>query len=254
MHRRTLLTAVASAIGLLPAISARAAGAIRAPIFMYHHIGMRGGRYSTTPSAFRAQMQMLAARGCSSVSIDAIADAVRTGTPLLPNSVAITFDDGWRSQFTAALPILNEFGFRATFYIVASYVVPGEQLMNWPDLEKLVKSGQWLGSHSGRHLDQTKLDAGVLANDMGAARDGLMRRLGVAATTHAYPYGKVNARVETAARTAGFRAALGVEARSMQYPSHLFRLFRIEARGGMSNGALARAADLVALGDLRGPR
>src|SRR3989304_4091224 len=87
------------------------------PILIYHQVGSYPGRYNVPRQVFEAQMAYLAQNGYTSVSIDQIAAALRGQSGLPPCPVAITFDDGYTSVYSNALPILQQYGLRATFYI-----------------------------------------------------------------------------------------------------------------------------------------
>src|ERR671920_2631991 len=92
--------------------------------------------------------------------------------PSAPNSdiniannkaVIITFDDGYKSQYTNAKPILDKYGYKATFYIICNYVENGEEVvrpnarMSWEDIAELYKEGYDIGSHSMDHKDLSQL-------------------------------------------------------------------------------------------------
>src|SRR5215469_6798150 len=79
--------------------------------------------------------------------------------------IMIGFDDGWKSQITYAKPILDKYGFKASFFIVCKYANAGViSRMNWQDIATLEKDGMDIESHSMTHppylnvLNQKQLD------------------------------------------------------------------------------------------------
>jgi peptidoglycan/xylan/chitin deacetylase (PgdA/CDA1 family) len=63
--------------------------------------------------------------------------------------IMLGFDDAWKSQITYAKPILDKYGFKASFFIVCNYVNSGEiRRMNWQDIATLQKDGMDIESHS----------------------------------------------------------------------------------------------------------
>jgi peptidoglycan/xylan/chitin deacetylase (PgdA/CDA1 family) len=64
----------------------------------------------------------------------------------------LTFDDGYKSQYTNAKPILDKYGYKATFYIVCNYVENNGRL-TWEDITSLYKEGHDIGSHTMNHDD-----------------------------------------------------------------------------------------------------
>lgn len=112
------------------------------PILTYHHVCEPGRDYrfdpdvaDVTPAQFRRQMQLVK-RYCSVIGLDELATAL-DGGPLPPNPCLITFDDGYRSNLTAALPVLRELELTATFFIATAYAT-GRKLYWWDRIAYLV--------------------------------------------------------------------------------------------------------------------
>src|SRR2546422_6344385 len=100
---------------------------MKLPVLLYHKIdrippGARYPRNYVTPERFEAQLAFLRRRGYESISF---ADylAYRRGAGRLPRRpVIVTFDDGYRSNRDVALPLLQQYGFRATIFLVAERI------------------------------------------------------------------------------------------------------------------------------------
>src|SRR3989454_4661535 len=100
---------------------------MKLPVLLYHKIdrippGARYPRSYVTPERFEAQLAFLRRRGYESISF---ADylAYRHGAGRLPRRpVIVTFDDGYRSNRDVALPLLQQYGFRATIFLVAERI------------------------------------------------------------------------------------------------------------------------------------
>jgi peptidoglycan/xylan/chitin deacetylase (PgdA/CDA1 family) len=114
--------------------------AIRAPaalvILRYHSVGERDkvSRYlnpdlAISPTRFREHVRILA-RTFRVVVPDEIPDLLRERRSGICPAVLITFDDGYRDNYTAAAPILVEEGVRAAFYIATDPLCRGTWL--WP--------------------------------------------------------------------------------------------------------------------------
>src|ERR1043165_2939596 len=75
--------------------------------------------------------------------------------PKISNSkvVILNFDDNRKTQFTEAKPILDKYGFKATFYVVCKYLDNKKGYMNWTELETLYKEGHDIGSHTMNHAN-----------------------------------------------------------------------------------------------------
>jgi peptidoglycan/xylan/chitin deacetylase (PgdA/CDA1 family) len=111
-------------------------------------------------------------------------------SPLPPNNgskaVIITFDDGWASQYTTAKPILDRFGFKATFFIVCSHQGYASY-MSWEEVKKLYSEGYDVQSHSMTHRDLVHLSMSDLDYEIAQSKQCLLEQ-GISANIFATPY------------------------------------------------------------------
>jgi peptidoglycan/xylan/chitin deacetylase (PgdA/CDA1 family) len=146
--------------------------------------------------------------------------------------LALTFDDGYRGTVASALPVLRALGLPATLFVVGAAPgrtapfwwdgptgsggvpepFPGTHLpASWEELRQAVRAGFEVGAHSMHHDDLTELAVDDLAKDLASCGDHLALHLGVRPTAFAYPYGRWNARVRDAVRTAGYDCAVTLD-------------------------------------------
>jgi peptidoglycan/xylan/chitin deacetylase (PgdA/CDA1 family) len=170
--------------------------------------------------------------------------------------VCLTFDDGYASVCSRALPILLRYRAPATIFVVTSVIgrrepmpfdrwsrshrhqVPEEawRAMGWGELEACVASGViTLGAHSHEHLQGQNCTSGQLAEEAGQSRALLLERFGEAhARAYAYPYGSmrlghVNPDYVGAVRSAGFRLAVTTDLGLASLATDPYLLPRVEA-------------------------
>jgi peptidoglycan/xylan/chitin deacetylase (PgdA/CDA1 family) len=115
-------------------------------VLCYHSVGEPGPDYpfdadviDVTPAQLRQQLDVVA-RHFTIIDIDRLCHGLESGR-FPPNPLLITFDDGYRSCASAALPILQEFGFPATFFIATDYV-NHRRLYWWDRINYLVKKSR----------------------------------------------------------------------------------------------------------------
>lgn len=186
------------------------------PVLMYHRITQQTGSHpcSLALGRFRRQLALLRALGYRSLPPRVLAGHMRRGIPTPSRTVAITFDDGYLDTLTVALPLLREFGFSATCYVVAGAVgqvsrwTAPAPLMDWPGLRAWLEAGMEVGSHSLTHPDLTTLDKAVLREEVAASRALLEDRLGVPVRSFAYPFNRVDCRALEAVAAAGYEDAV----------------------------------------------
>lgn len=103
--------------------------------------------------------------------------------------VILNFDDNRKTQFTEAKPILDKYGFKATFYVVCKYLDNKKGYMNWTQLETLYKEGHDIESHTMNHDNLTDSSKKSLEYQIGKSKDCLQEH-GINATSFAYPFDK----------------------------------------------------------------
>ena len=101
--------------------------------------------------------------------------------------VILNFDDGRKSQYTQAKPILDKYGFKATFYAVCNYLDNKKGYMSWKDMETLYKEGHDIGSHSMSHAHLEKLSKKGVSFEVAQSKK-CFEDHGINATTFAYPF------------------------------------------------------------------
>jgi peptidoglycan/xylan/chitin deacetylase (PgdA/CDA1 family) len=176
---------------------------------------------SVTPERFESQLRSLVRSGYAGATFsDAIARP-RTG-----KTVAVTFDDGYRSVLTQALPVLRGLGLPATVFVPTDFVGADEPMrwpgidhwlgsaherellpLSWEELAELRASGWEIGSHTCTHPHLTQLDDVRLADELRRSRERCGGILGEPCRSLAYPFGDHDARVVEAAGAAGYTSA-----------------------------------------------
>lgn len=143
--------------------------------------------------------------GCGNTATERVEVVV----PSRVGMVSLTFDDGYESAYRLALPILNKYGLKATWYIINNRAGPA--YMTKDKLLALQAQGQEIGGHTRNHFPlDTVSDAVALAEVQGGRLDLLA--LGVTEVrTFAYPFGRYNARTQEVVLAAGFTTARTVD-------------------------------------------
>jgi peptidoglycan/xylan/chitin deacetylase (PgdA/CDA1 family) len=104
--------------------------------------------------------------------------------------VILTFDDGYKSQYTTVKPILDKYGYKGTFYVVCNYAQKDDKVrMNWNETQELQKQGHDIESHSMSHADLTEIPAYRVDIEIGVSKQCLVSH-GFNVTSFAYPFAK----------------------------------------------------------------
>jgi peptidoglycan/xylan/chitin deacetylase (PgdA/CDA1 family) len=203
------------------------------PILMYHVVSAPklGAPYPelyTPEPVFAAQMSALAGRGYHGVSLGQVDDYWRKGYALPRHPVVVSFDDGYLSDFTHALPVLRRLRWPGVLNLAVKNVTPGDLTAN--QVRALISAGWEVDSHTINHLDLTLVSDAQLRYEVVASRAYIRHRFGVPATFFCYPSGRYDARVVAAVKAAGYRAATTTHS-GLASPASPFALSRIRVTG-----------------------
>jgi peptidoglycan/xylan/chitin deacetylase (PgdA/CDA1 family) len=177
------------------------------PILEYHVLGAapEGAPYPelyVTRPDFHRQMSWLDAHGYEAVTLEAVEKAWYHGGTLPAKPVAISFDDGYRPQFTYALPELRRHGWPGVLNLKAE----GSDLYT-SNVEAMIEAGWELAAHTIHHLDLTTLGAEQLTEEVAGSRQMLRREYGVPVANFCYPAGRFDETVIAAVKAAGYTGA-----------------------------------------------
>ena len=191
------------------------------------------------PAEFDAQMQALRSAGWTAVTLDQLRAYWSHGARLPPGKpIVLTFDNGYRSQYTNALPVLRHLGWVADENIQLSGLPPSQGGLTEPQVRGLVNAGWELDTQGISHADLITLGASQLQYQVQTARRMLRRRYGVPVNWFCYPSGHYDATVIAEIRAAGFVGSTTVIPGWAHGSEDPYRLPRLRVLGGTSPSAL----------------
>ncbi|MCG8350951.1 MAG: polysaccharide deacetylase family protein [Chloroflexales bacterium] len=183
------------------------------PILMYHYvrsvesaIDPLGYNLSVTADQLADQLDWLARQGYTPIRMDKLADCLSGAQTCPKRAIALTFDDGYADAYTTALPLLQKYGFVATFYIVSGFVGQAGY-MNWDELRALHNAGMEIGAHSITHSDLTLMNRANAYAEIAGSGERLAAALQIPIRSFCYPGGKFNATTAELAQLADYASA-----------------------------------------------
>ncbi len=198
----------------------------RPRVLMYHMIGnhVRGSglnKWRVKPEHFARQMRWLATHGWHTVTMSELMAADVT----LDKTVAITFDDGFEHVYQYAMPILKQYGFKATVYVLTGVDenswdrqkdIQREKLLTPRQIEAMLQTGLIeIGGHGVDHVNLRDLAEPELIDELAGCREVLQRRYGIQCSSFAYPFGQWDNRVMACVKQCGYEHAVVVGNRIM---------------------------------------
>lgn len=212
------------------------------PILEYHVLGSAPEDapypelYVTRPD-FHRQMDWLEEHGYQAVTLEQVQEAWYHGGTLPSKPVVLSFDDGYRPQYTYALPELRRHGWAGVLNLKAE----GSDLYE-SNVKAMIAAGWELAAHTIHHLDLTELGPEQLEEEVAGSRQMLQREYGVPVDNFCYPAGRFDATVIAAVEAAGYTGAT-TEIPGYATRDKPFELARFEILG--SSGVSGMAEDLT---------
>ncbi|MFT4181824.1 MAG: polysaccharide deacetylase family protein [Rhizobium sp.] len=192
------------------------------PILLYHQIAAPPScktpfrSMAVHPQAFHRQMAWLKRLGIQGLSL-------REALPYIQGAksgkvAAITFDDSYANVYENALPILQEFGFTATNFVVANQVggsnvwdiplgVAKAPCMSLEQLREWVRLGHEVGSHTLDHVHLPQVPMEEARRQIAHSRELLEDMLDEVVSSFCFPYGDEMPLDRVLAYEAGYSAA-----------------------------------------------
>lgn len=174
---------------------------IKVPILMYHYVSELPLNadavrvdLTVTPDMFRAHMRFLHEQGYETISLYDLDSALGIGSMLPLKPVILTFDDGYIDHYQNVLPILLEFGFAGTFFIITGRADANDpHYLNWMQIREMADGGMSMEAHTKSHLDLRGRDYDFLVYEMLGSIESLSAYTGRLPHMFAYPVGRYDA-------------------------------------------------------------
>jgi peptidoglycan/xylan/chitin deacetylase (PgdA/CDA1 family) len=214
----------------------------RAVIVVFHRVNdaIHNDPITCTTTQFERFVRFFA-RFFEVISLGELLRRLESGE-VLPPSLTITFDDGYRGNATIAAPILERHGLRACFFVTTGFIgsdhVPEwdrelgikTMWMSWDQVRALRAAGHEIGSHTATHIDMGTTPPDRAREEIVTANDRLERELGQASGLFAYPFGaqaNMSAANQEMLRASGLRCSLSAYGGTVRAGDDLLKLRRV---------------------------
>lgn len=202
----------------------------RVSILMYHMIGdMKNNSAVMTEDNLRIQMQYLKDHGYHPITMQELYDYVTKGEKLPSKPVCITFDDGYLDSYTIVYPMMKEFGYPWTLFLITDDVGKSYNRMTWEQLKEMADSGAvTIANHTLSHPKLHNLPTRAeKENEIIGANKALKYHLGIDNLWFAYPYGDYDDEVIDICKKAGIKLAVTTDAGRVHVGSYPYDLKRV---------------------------
>lgn len=204
------------------------------PVLCYHRFGQDKSKMVVAPEDFARQLAYLSEHGYRVVRMNDLAEFLQGKRALPRRAVVITMDDGYKSVYQHAYPLLKKYGFPATVFVYSDYVDARDGL-TWKEMREMVDSGlvdiqPHSKTHSNLGFPQPDEDEAAYTQrinaEVGVPLQEISENLNIPVHTFAYPYGDTNKGVIERLKQRNYQMAVTVQAgsnASFAYPYMLQR-------------------------------
>lgn len=198
-------------------------------VLMYHMIGNEPGNAAImTEANLRIQMNYLRDHGYHPITMQELYDYVTKGAPLPEKPVCITFDDGYLDSYIIVYPLMKEYGFPWTLFLITDDVGKPYNRMTWDQLREMANShtvtiANHTLSHPKLHNLATRAEK---EKEIVEANKALKYQLGVDNVWLAYPYGDYDDEIIDICKKAGIKMAVTTDAGRVHVGSFPYDLKR----------------------------
>ncbi|MFP3911315.1 MAG: polysaccharide deacetylase family protein [Desulfobacteraceae bacterium] len=205
------------------------------PILCYHHFADAcDSPLCITARHFDEQMRYLKANGYRTITLRDLLGFLRYENTIPKKAVLITIDDGYRSAYRIAYPILTKYEFVASLFVYTDFVGSCKNAITWDQLREMKSHGFDIGSHTLSHCALTQKKEGETDSDFlqritGELRESkalIDKKLDQDTFSIAFPYGYYDANILDICHKTGYQLGLTVKRGSNPFFSPRLRLKR----------------------------
>ncbi|GAB1469197.1 hypothetical protein MASR2M66_00730 [Chloroflexota bacterium] len=199
------------------------------PILVYHQITSETPPanllFAVSADQFKSQMRYLYENKFICLSLSDILNASTEEYRHMRKTFALTFDDGYESFRTYAWPVLRDYGFTATVFLIANRTYmqndprreSDKRYLTCEQIEFLYKNNTLFGSHTCSHPKLPDLPREEIQRELADSKISLESKLSRKVEWIAYPYGASNDDIQKMAEAVGYKAAFGLRGKPSRY-------------------------------------
>jgi peptidoglycan/xylan/chitin deacetylase (PgdA/CDA1 family) len=225
---------------------------VQVPIPMYHYLSVPpdgADRYrrdlSVAPDLFAQHLDRLLEEGYTTIRLDDLLAHLTGGSPLPARPVILTFDDGYRDNYTNAFPLLKERGMTATFFIITDLIDANlPDYLSWDMVREMHAGGMSIQSHGRNHASLKGRDDDYLIWQALGSLETIEYELGVRPRFISYPAGQYDENTIRIFQSAHYWAGVTTVQGATHNSEELFQLQRVRIRGTTSADDLIRLLKL----------
>ncbi len=199
------------------------------PIIYYHSVddSANNNELIISKGKFRSHMQYLKDMGYTTLTIDELYDYIKNNVKIPEKSVLISFDDGYRDNYTNAYPILKEFGYKATIFVITDMVDNHDYYLTSAQIKEMSQNGIDIQSHTTNHKKLGESSKVEQLEALKNSKESLEKILNKKIEFIAYPYGNYNNNTIEAVKEAGYKMAFTTKEGWGDVSDNIYKIDRV---------------------------
>lgn len=193
-------------------------------ILNYHnisHYNSNDNLYSISPETFKQHLILIQSLKIPIIKLENIFEH----NIKEKYSIALTFDDGYKSDLTVVLPLLEELKLSAIFFPIVEKIGESDRL-TWEDIKTLSNHGCEIGSHGVSHTNLTELPLNELERELKESKNTIEQKINKKVKHFALPYGRYNNRIIALAKSLDYKSILTTGLKCNSVDQESFVLYR----------------------------
>lgn len=196
-------------------------------VLNYHKVVDEHMSLSVPLADFEQHMKWLQEYGYTSITPEDLYEFIVNGRELPEKPVLITFDDGYKDNYTNAYPIMKKYGFKGTIFVVTGFLGVYDNYLTWEQAKELTDNGFSIESHTHNHKSMTEASDDDISRELAKSRDTIKEKLGVEADFIAYPTGTYNLHIAELVKEAGYKGAFTIKYDNASRDSNIYAIERV---------------------------
>jgi peptidoglycan/xylan/chitin deacetylase (PgdA/CDA1 family) len=209
------------------------------PILMYHYVSelpADADRYrrdlTVLPENFREQLQYLADAGYHPITLTDLYYHFTQGLPLPEKPVVLTFDDGYRDAYDVVFPMLLDYGFPGTFFVLATPAhYESADYLTWGQMKEMSGAGMAIEGHGRDHVELRGRSYDYVVYQTLGIQEAIHYHTGRLPRFFCYPAGQYDASVIAVLQSEGYWGAVTTQWGREHTLEGFYEMGRVRVRG-----------------------
>ena len=199
------------------------------PILMYHRFGYDNSSLFVTPENFAKQMAYLKNKGYEIISLNELVKGIISQKKFKHNTVVITIDDGYKDNYLYAYPIIKEYDFTATIFIIANFIDNKEDFLTWNEIKRMSANKIYFGAHTKNNIYLPSVEKiEVLLDETSGCKELIESKIGMPIHYFCYPTGGFTEKIKAILKEAGYKGACTTNRGFSELNKDVYELKRIK--------------------------